>query len=94
MGVIAIEKLSAEAFVKLEERARAHDKSVEEEAADILDAVVGVGKMDRDERLRFIDEIAANTPKGVVQDDSTLFIRSERRARDQALRESSRRSRL
>jgi plasmid stability protein len=78
MGVITIDKLSAQTLARLEERARAQGKSIDEEATAILESVVGVGKMDPNERLRFADEIAAKTPKGVIQDDSTLFIRAER----------------
>ena len=78
MGVITIEKLDERTLARLEERARAHSKPVSEEAASILDAVVGDKKMDRAARLAFADKIAAMTPKGMVQDDSTAFIRAER----------------
>jgi hypothetical protein len=33
--------------------------------------------MDREERLRSADAVAAMTPKGVVQTDSTLLIRED-----------------
>ncbi len=78
MNAITIEKLSERTLARLEERARLNRKSVNEEAADIIESIVGAEKMDANERLRFIDEIAAKSPKGVVQDDSTLFIRAER----------------
>jgi plasmid stability protein len=78
MGVITIDKLGARTWARLEERARAHSHSVSEEAAAILESVVGGGKMTSEERLAFADEIAARTPKGATQDDSTAFIRAER----------------
>ncbi len=78
MNAITIDKLSPQTWASLSERARAHLKSIEEEAAAILESAVSVGKIDRSERQRIADEIAAMTPKDVVQDDSTLFIRAER----------------
>ena len=78
MNAITIDKLSPQTWASLSERARAHRQSIEEEAAAILEQAVGVKKIDRGERQRSADEIAAMTPKDVVQDDSTLFIRAER----------------
>jgi plasmid stability protein len=78
MNAITIEKLSPRTWESLAARARAHAKSVEEEAAAILEGAFQDVLVDRNSRQRFADDIAANTPKGVVQDDSTLFIRSER----------------
>ena len=78
MNAITIDKLGARTLAKLVERARAHSQSVEDEATAILEAVIGDEKMDRDARLAFADEIVAMTPRGVVQDDSTAFIRAER----------------
>jgi antitoxin FitA len=78
MNAITIEKLSREAWEGIAERARAHHKSIEEEAAAILERAVGSRKVDRGDRQKAADEIAATTPAGLVQDDSTLFIRSER----------------
>ena len=77
MNAITIDKLSPQAWESLSERARAHHKSIEEEAATILETAVGA-KPQRSERQRIVDRLAAMTPKGVVQDDSTLFIRAER----------------
>ena len=34
--------------------------------------------MDRNARLAFADKIVGMTPKTIVQDDNTLFIRAER----------------
>ena len=77
MNAITIDKLSPETWESLSERARAHNKSIEEEAVAIIETVVSA-KPERSERQRIVDRIAAMTPKGVVQDDSTLFIRAER----------------
>ena len=78
MNAITIDKLSSQAWASLSERARAHSLSIEEEAAAILEKAVRVEEIDRSERQRIADEIAAMTPKDVIQDDSTLFIRAER----------------
>jgi plasmid stability protein len=78
MTTITIDNLSAQTWAILSERARAHRKSIEEEAAAILERATSVERTDRSERQRSADEIAAMTPKGVVQDDSALFIRAER----------------
>lgn len=78
MNTITIDKLSARTRALLEERARAHAHSVETEAAAILETALSGAAAERFDRLRFADEIAAMTPKGVVQDDSTAFIRAER----------------
>jgi len=78
LNAITIDKLSPQAWASLSERARVHRKSIEEEAAAILEKAVRVEEIDRSERQRIADEIAAMTPKDVIQDDSTLFIRAER----------------
>jgi len=78
LNAITINKLSPQAWASLSERARALRKSIEEEAAVILEKAVRVDKIDRSERQRTADEIAAMTPKDVIQNDSTLFIRAER----------------
>jgi plasmid stability protein len=78
LNAITIGNFSAKTWASLSERARAHRKSIEEEAAAILESAVSVDKIDRSERQKIADEIAAMTPKDVVQDDSTVFIRAER----------------
>ncbi|MBG0810979.1 hypothetical protein IY145_16535 [Methylosinus sp. H3A] len=76
MNAITIRTISAEAIARIEELAALHHRSVEEEAAAILETVVA----DRVARLAAIDRIASMTPKGVAQSDSTALIRE---ARDQ-----------
>jgi plasmid stability protein len=78
VNAITIEKLSAQTWANLEERARAHAQSIEAEAAAILESALNERKIDRAERLAIADAIAAMTPKGVVQTDSTVLIREER----------------
>jgi antitoxin FitA len=78
LNAITIDKLSARAWASLSERAPAHSTSIEDEAAAILERGVRAEKIDRSERQRTADAIAAMTPKGVIQSDSTLFIRAER----------------
>jgi plasmid stability protein len=77
MNAITIRTIiSAETVARIEELAALHHRTVEEEAAAILENAV----FDRAVRLAAIDRIAAMTPKGVEQSDSTAIIRE---ARDQ-----------
>lgn len=76
MNAITIRTISAEAIARIEELAAMHHRTIEEEAAAILENAVA----DRAARLAAIDRIAAMTPKGVEQSDSTAIIRE---ARDQ-----------
>jgi antitoxin FitA len=76
MNAITIRTISPQAIARLQELAAIHHRTVEEEAAAILEKVVS----DRTDRLAAIDRIAAMTPKGVEQSDSTTIIRE---ARDQ-----------
>lgn len=77
MNALTIEKLSSQTWKNLSARARAHHNSIEDEAAAILESALS-GSPSKSERQRIVDRIAAMTPKGVVQNDSTLFIRAER----------------
>lgn len=74
MNAITIRTISAEAIARIEELAALHHRTVEEEAAAILETAVS----DRAARLAAIDRIAAMTPKGVEQSDSTAIIREAR----------------
>ncbi|MFO1101926.1 MAG: hypothetical protein U1E20_03355 [Methylocystis sp.] len=79
MNAITIKSISAEAAARIEELAAIHHRTIEEEAADILERAVG--KLpDRAARLVAVDRIAAMTPNDVEQTDSTAIIRE---ARDQ-----------
>ena len=79
MSAITIKSISAQTVARIEELAAIHHRTVEEEAADILERAVGE-LPDRAARLAAVDRIAAMTPKGVDQSDSTTIIRE---ARDQ-----------
>lgn len=76
MNAITIRTISAETVARIEELAALHHRTVEEEAAAILETAVS----SRSARLAVIDRIACMTPKGVQQSDSTAIIRE---ARDQ-----------
>ncbi len=77
MNAITIDKLSPQTLKSIAERARMHDRSIEDEATAILErAVSGAGQIDA--RRQIVDRIAAMTPKGVAQTDSTLVIREDR----------------
>ena len=77
MNAITIDKLSDRTFAILAERARERGSTIEDEVADIVEQAVSSARPPN-WRLESADRIAAMTPKGVVQDDSTAFIRAER----------------
>ncbi len=77
MNAITLQKLSERAFAILAERARAHRQSIEDEATAILEQAAGAPPS-RNWRLESADRIAAMTPKGVKQTDSTALIREDR----------------
>lgn len=74
MNAITIRTISAQTIARIEALAAVHHRTVEEEAAAILESAVS----DRAKRLAAIDRIAAMTPKGVEQSDSTAIIREAR----------------
>lgn len=78
MNAITIKTISPQAIARIEELAAIHHRTVEEEAADIIEKAVAAPN--RAARLAAVDRIAAMTPKGVEQSDSTAIIRE---ARDQ-----------
>lgn len=75
--------LDRETFDALVQRAEAHGTSVDREASEIVreSVATALSREDRDAMLRRFDEIAAMTPKGVKQTDSTLLIREDRDSR-------------
>ena len=62
---------------RLLERAKIHNRSLDEEVADVLSSVVGVKRQGFD-RLASAQRISAMTPKGVEQTDSTILVRQHR----------------
>lgn len=77
MNAITIDKLSERTFALLTERARAHGATIEDEVAAILEQAVGALRPPN-WRQQSADRIAAMTPVGVKQTDSTLLIREDR----------------
>jgi plasmid stability protein len=91
MNAITIRTISDRAIARIEELAVLHRRTVEEEAADIIEQAL-LSRVSREaplesavktreiceERVRIADAIAAMTPKGVGQTDSTLLIREDR----------------
>ena len=70
--------LRDEALVEwLLERAKLHNLSLDQEVADVLTSVVGVSRQGFD-RLASAQRIAAMTPKGRKQTDSTILIQQHR----------------
>lgn len=79
MGIIEKIAVDDATLARLEEAAQRHGRTVEEEAADALRR--SAGTLSRAEILRRFDEIAAMTPQGVKQSDSTMLIRDDRDTR-------------
>ena len=75
MGIIEKIAVDGATLAKLSESAKAHGRTVEEEAAEILRRAAAPS---RAEVLARLDEIAAMTPKGVKQTDSTILVREDR----------------
>ena len=77
MTQIILEHLDDAVIAKLVELARGNRLSVEEQAQRLL--VEAVDMVDRRRRrLEIADRIAAMTPKGIVQTDSTILLREDR----------------
>jgi len=77
MNAITIGKLSGRALKIIAERARAHRTTIEDEVAEIVELAVRAPQTP-DWRVVSADRIAAMTPSGVEQSDSTLLIREDR----------------
>jgi antitoxin FitA len=77
MTKIVLSDVDEAVVAKLSELARANRLSVEEQAQKLLaEAVEMAGR--RRERLEIADRIAAMTPKGAAQTDSTILLREDR----------------
>jgi len=76
MGVIEKVVLDDITFSRLEAEARRHGRSIGDEAAERLSA--SVPRLSKEEIIAGFEAIAAMTPKGVKQTDSTLLIREDR----------------
>ncbi len=76
MGIIEKIPVDSATLARLEENAKAHGRSIEEEAGETLRQATGAPS--RAELVARLDEIAAMTPKGIKQTDSTLLVREDR----------------
>jgi hypothetical protein len=77
MTQIVLEDVDEAVIAKLADLAQTNRLSLEEQARRLL--VEAVDMLDRRRRrLEIADRIAAMTPKGVVQTDSTILLREDR----------------
>lgn len=76
MATLTIRNLDDAVVDKLKHEAQANHRSLEAEVRDVLTRTVE--RPSRRELRALADEIAAMTPKDVVQTDSTLLIREDR----------------
>jgi|HubBroStandDraft_1064217.scaffolds.fasta_scaffold210589_4 hypothetical protein len=77
MTQIILNDIDDAVVAKLAELARSNRTSIEEQAQKLL--VEALHSLDRRRRrLESADRIAAMTPKGVVQTDSTILLREDR----------------
>ncbi len=77
MGVIEKIAVDDATLAKLAENAKSHGRTLEQEAAEALRAAAGT-TLTRAEILARLDAVAAMTPKGIKQTDSTLLVREDR----------------
>jgi plasmid stability protein len=77
VNAITIRKLSDHALTQLEERAALNQRTVEDEAAELIERGLEA-PLSPMERYLLAEKIAAMTPKGVVQTDSVLLLREDR----------------
>jgi hypothetical protein len=76
MGIIEKIIVSDSAMATLQEDARRHGRTVEQEAASRLETASQ--RLSRAEILARLDRTAAMTPKDVKQTDSTILVREDR----------------
>ena len=75
MGIIQKIVVDDQTMERVEESAKRNGRSTEEEAAELLRQVARPSRAEIVERLK---AVAAMTPKGVEQTDSTILIREDR----------------
>jgi len=77
MGELLINQIDAELLKDLGREAEKHGVSIEIKAAEIIrDGLQR--RREIDDRITLANQIAAMTPKGVKQTDSTILIREDR----------------
>lgn len=77
MGSLILRGLDEATLARIGQRAVEHEQSVEREAIALLQMAVR-SRMSASERVFGADRIAAMTPSGVTQTDSTILIRADR----------------
>lgn len=77
MNAITIRTISDRAIAQIEELAALHHRSVEEEAADLIERGLNA-PLSPKERYLLAEQIAAMTPKDVIQTDSVELLREDR----------------
>jgi plasmid stability protein len=77
MNAITVHKLSDAALKRIEERAVLNQRSVEDEAAALIERGLEA-PLTPMERFLLAEKIAAMTPKDVIQTDSVLLLREDR----------------
>lgn len=77
MTQIVVERLNEATFASLSELARLNRLSLEEQVERILTEAVDM-RVRRLRRVQSADRIAAMTPKGIAQTDSTILLREDR----------------
>lgn len=77
MNAITIRTISDRAIARIEELAAIHHRTVEEEAAALLERGLEATLTPR-ERFLLAESIATMTPKDVVQTDSVELLREDR----------------
>jgi plasmid stability protein len=77
VNAITIRTISDETVARIEELAALHQRTVEEEAAAILERAVRES-LTREEANLLCEQIAAMTPRNVPQTDSVDLLREDR----------------
>jgi antitoxin FitA len=77
MTAITVRNISDETFARIKESAALNQRTVEDEAAAILERAVEKSLM-ANERYLLLKQIAAMTPKDVPQTDSVDLLREDR----------------
>lgn len=76
MGIIEKIAVDNATLARLSENAKKHGRTLEQEAAEALR--LATRELSREEIVARLEAVAAMTPKGVKQTDSTILIREDR----------------
>lgn len=78
MADIILRDIDDSTIDKLAKLAQARERSVEEQAKAMLSQAVDRRTIARQDRRASAERIAAMTPKGILQTDSTILVREDR----------------